>query len=223
MRPPCLSPTSSLLPRVTSTSSPYEERQCSQGRLHLDSAHSRQRRFCRRSGIGRKLATHKNEVCLLPKQLGEQVAKLQVRALWELEFVALVRVQVKPLDFKRNYGIVKRSCDLLPVRPCWLQADNNDAHLLPESWMRNWRSRTFVQSMVSFVVAFFHEHVLAQLDFLRYWKVNEACKSVWLMGRPVSECQLLIFKGIFLERHKVQFSHPQRIVRRMICCQAART
>ena len=43
-------------------------------------AHSRQRRFSRRSGIGRKLATHKNEVCLLPKQLGEQAAKLQVRA-----------------------------------------------------------------------------------------------------------------------------------------------
>ena len=78
-------------------------------------------------------------------------------------------------------------------------------------------------SMVSFVVAFFHEHVLAQLDFLRYWKVNEACKTVWLMGRPASECQLLIFKGIFLERHKVQFLHLQGIVRRMICCQAART
>ena len=70
------------------------------GRLNLDSAHSRQRRFSRRSGIGRKLATHKNEVCLLPKQLGEQVAKLQVRALWEREFMALVRAHVKALDFK---------------------------------------------------------------------------------------------------------------------------
>ena len=129
--------------------------------------HSRQRRFSRRSGIGRKLATHKNEVCLLPKQLGEQAAKLQVRALWEREFMALVRAQVKAVDFKRNYGIAKRSYDLLPVRPCRLQVDNNDAQLLPESWMRNWRNRTFVQSMVSFVVAFFHENVLAQLDFLK--------------------------------------------------------
>ena len=91
------------------------------------------------------------------------------------------------LDFKRNYGIVKRSRDLLPVRPCPLQADNNDAHLLPESWMRKWRSRTFVHSMLSFVVAFLHEHVLTQLDFLRYWKVDETCKTVWLIGRPVSE------------------------------------
>ena len=77
-------------------------------------------------------------VYLLPKQLGEQVAKLQVRALWEREFMALVRAQVKALDFKRSYGIVKRSLDLLPVRPCRLQADNNDAHLLQESWMRIW-------------------------------------------------------------------------------------
>ena len=90
-------------------------------------------------GLAQRARTAKNEVCLLPKQLGEQVAKLQVRALWEREFMALVRAQVKALGFKRNDGIVKRSCDLLPVRPCRLQADNNDAHLLPESWMRNWR------------------------------------------------------------------------------------
>ena len=73
----------------------------------------------------------------------------------------------RALDFKRNVGIVKRSCDLLPVRPCQFRADNNDAHLLPESWMRNWRNRTFVRSEVSFVVAFLHEHVLAQLGFLK--------------------------------------------------------
>ena len=131
--------------------------------------------------LAQRAWTAKNEVCLLPKQLGEQVAKLQVRALWECEFMAHVILQVKALDFrlldfKRNCGIVERSRDLLPVRPCRLQADNNDAHLLPG-----------VHSMLSFVVAFLHEHVLAQLNFLRYWKVDEAYKTVWLMGRTVSE------------------------------------
>ena len=77
------------------------------------------------------------------------------------------------LDFKRNYGIVERSSDLLPVRPCRLHADNNNAHLFPD--------------VLSFVLAFLHEHVLAKLDFLRYWKVDEAYKTVWLMGRTVSE------------------------------------
>ena len=47
----------------------------------------------------------------LPKQLDEQVAKLQFRALWEHELVALVKTQVKALDFKRNYGFVKRGAD----------------------------------------------------------------------------------------------------------------
>ena len=39
---------------------------------------------------------------LLQKQLDEQVAKLHIRALWECEFVALFRAQVKVLDFKRT-------------------------------------------------------------------------------------------------------------------------
>ena len=48
------------------------------------------------------------DVYLLPKQLDEQVAKLQFRALWEHELVALIGAQVKALVFKRNYGLVKR-------------------------------------------------------------------------------------------------------------------
>ena len=40
----------------------------------------------------------------LQKQLDEQVAKFHFRDLWEREFMALVRAQVKALDFKRNYG-----------------------------------------------------------------------------------------------------------------------
>ena len=67
------------------------------------------------------------------------------------EIMALASRVWKLLDFKRNFGLMKRGRDLLPVRPCRLQADNNDAHLLPEIWLRNWRSRTFVRSMVSFV------------------------------------------------------------------------
>ena len=50
--------------------------------------------------LAQRAWTAKNEACLLPKQLGEQVAKLQVRALWECEFMALVMAQVKALDFK---------------------------------------------------------------------------------------------------------------------------
>ena len=49
------------------------------------------------------------EVYLLQKLLDEQVAKLHFRALWEHEFTALVRTQVKALVFKRNYGLVKGS------------------------------------------------------------------------------------------------------------------
>ena len=44
----------------------------------------------------------KADVYLLPKQLDEQVSKLHLRALWEHEFMALVRTQVRALDFKRN-------------------------------------------------------------------------------------------------------------------------
>ena len=40
------------------------------------------------------------EVYLLPKQRDEQVAKLHFRAFWEQEFMALVKTQVKTLDFK---------------------------------------------------------------------------------------------------------------------------
>ena len=53
------------------------------------------------------------DVNLLPKQLDEQVPKLQFRALWEHELVALIGAQVKALVFKRNYGLVKRGRDLL--------------------------------------------------------------------------------------------------------------
>ena len=123
--------------------------------------------------------------------------------------MALVRAQVKAFDFKRNYGNVKRSCDLLPVRPCRLQVDNNVAQLLPESWMRNWRNRTFVQSMVSFVVAFLHEHVLAQLDFLKRTCENTSlrascsCDGFWIL----SYCRLLTF-GSF-SRHLQTVSRHQ--------------
>ena len=44
--------------------------------------------------LAQRAWTAKNKACLLPKQLGEQVAKLQVRALWECEFMALVMAQV---------------------------------------------------------------------------------------------------------------------------------
>ena len=92
------------------------------------------------------------DVYLLPKQLDEQVAKLQFRALWEHELVALVRTQVEVFVFKRSYGLVKRGRDLLQrafsfsdahavsngisslltVRLCRLQACKNDVYIMPK-------------------------------------------------------------------------------------------
>ena len=77
--------------------------------------------------LAQRAWTAKNEVCLLPKQLGEQVAKLQVRALWECEFMAHVMAQVRALDFKlwisRGITVLSRGaaicsqCDRAGFRP----------------------------------------------------------------------------------------------------------
>ena len=109
-----------------------------------------------------KTATYKNEVCLLPKQFDDQVAKLHFPSSLETRVEALVRAQVKALDFKRNYGLMKRDPDLLQrtfsfsdahavaigisslltVRSCRLQSTS-----CRKSSMRNWGSCTFLHSV----------------------------------------------------------------------------
>ena len=139
------------------------------------------------------------DVYLLPKQLDEQVAKLQFRALWEHELVALGRTQVEVFVFKRSCGLVKRGRDLLQrafsfsdahavsngisslltVRLCRLQAYKNDVYIMPKKPTLCPHSSLSVSTQVSLLL----------LTFMAYTSSSSASQT-WLLRRTVEETAL---------------------------------